>query len=575
MTGGARSSRAVRWTCGAVLLLALAGCDDAAAVTPPPVGPGTTITGNYLAARHARIGGDEGDAATFLLAALRKAPDDPILLGRSWLVLTLDGRVGEAVDIARRYLKVEDDGVPLAHIVVATGDIRTGRFVPAIERLGSAGQSPLTAVLVPVLQAWAEFGAGHRDRAEAALDKLRGSPATTLLADVHAAWMADAAGDEVAAVGYVRAALKAQPEPWLRLAVLAGGILQRAGHKDEAQAVYDAYLQQHPGSELLNPALARLKSGKPPPRDITDARAGAAEALFDGAGIVGRQNNRDTALALGQLGLYLRPDFPPLQILVADMLENDDRFEDAIRVYQAIDAKDPLAVSARLGVARNLDRLDRFDEAQATLRQLAAEHPDDPEPYGELGDLLRRHDRFADAAVAYDQAVARSGTLEPRHWQLLYARGIALERSKQWPRAEADFLKALELEPNQPFVLNYLGYSWVEQGQNLDKAEAMIRKAVELEPNDGYIIDSLGWVLFRLGRHDEAVVQLERAVEIRPEDPAINDHLGDAYWAVGRQREARFQWEAALVNKPEPELKTAIEQKLAERPLRAASAERP
>ncbi len=189
--------------------------------------------------------------------------------------------------------------------------------------------------------------------------------------------------------------------------------------------------------------------------------------------------------------------------------------------------------------------------------------------------MLRRHERFAEAVEAYDQAVARIGTLQPRHWRLLYARGIALERSKQWPRAEADFLKALEFEPDQPFVLNYLGYSWVEQGQNLEKAEAMIRKAVELQPHDGYIVDSLGWVMFRLGRHDEAVVHLERAVELRPEDAAINDHLGDAYWAVGRQREARFQWQAALDNDPEAELKTAIERKLAERPLRAASAEKP
>ena len=574
MSGGDRCQGVSRWLYSLALLLSLAGCDDAVATTPPPVVPGLTVTGNYLAARHARIEGAETDAATFLLAALQKAPDDPMLLGRAWLVLTLDGRVGEAVDIARRYVKV-DDSAPLAHIVVAVGDIHAGRFGPAVERLTSIPQSPLSNFLVPILQAWAEFGAGHRDKAFASLEKLRGNAATAPLFDVHAAWLADAAGDSQAALSHTRAALKAQPEPWLRLATLAGGILQRAGHKDEAQAVYDSYLEQHPDSRLLEPVLARLKAGKPPSRDIADARAGAAEALFDGAGIVGRQNNRDTALALGQLGLYLRPDFPPLQILVGDMLESNERFADAIRVYQSIDRTDPLAASARLGIARNLDRLDRFDEAQATLRQLAAEHPDDPEPYGELGDLLRKHERFAEAAEAYDQAVARTGTLQPRHWRLVYARGIALERSKQWPRAEADFLKALELEPDQPFVLNYLGYSWVEQGQNLDKAEAMIRKAVELEPTDGYIIDSLGWVLFRLGRYDEAVVQLERAVEIRPEDAAINDHLGDAYWAVGRQREARFQWEAALGNDPEPDLKAAIQQKLAERPLRAASAERP
>ena len=574
MNTGAQSPGGSRKLCAAVLLLALAGCDDAVATATPPVVPGPTVTGNYLAARHARAEGAEADAATFLLAALQKSPDDPVLLGRAWLVLTLDGRVAEAVDVARRYLQV-DDSAALAHVVVAVGDIRAGHFASATERLAKLPQSPLSTFLIPVLQAWAELGAGHRDKAMASLEKLKATPATAALYDVHAAWLSDVAGDRQAALTHAQAAVKAQPEPWLRLAVLAGGIFQRAGLKDEAQAVYDAYQQRHPGSQLLDPALAQLRSsGKPPARDVADARAGAAEALFDAAGIVGRQNNRDTALALGQLGLYLRPDFPPLQILVGDMLENADRFAEANRVYQSIGRNDPLAATARLGIARNLDRLDRFDEAQAMLRQLATERPADPEPYSELGDMLRQHDRFADAVDAYDQAIARVGTLQPRHWRLLYARGIALERSKQWPRAEADFLEALELEPDQPFVLNYLGYSWVEQGQNLEKAEAMIRKAVELQPHDGYIVDSLGWVMFRLGRYDEAVVHLERAVELRPEDAAINDHLGDAYWAVGRQREARFQWQAALDNDPEPELKTAIEQKLAERPLRAASAEK-
>lgn len=179
-----------------------------------------------------------------------------------------------------------------------------------------------------------------------------------------------------------------------------------------------------------------------------------------------------------------------------------------------------------------------------------------------MGDLLRGKERFAEAVVAYDKAMARIGAVEPRHWALLYSRGIALERSKQWPRAEADFLKALELNPDQPYVLNYLGYSWVEHGIHLDKALTMIETAVKLRPEDGYIVDSMGWVLFRLGRYAEAVPHLERAVELRPSDPTINDHLGDAYWRVGRENEARFQWDRALVLKPSPEEAREIQTKL-------------
>ena len=171
-----------------------------------------------------------------------------------------------------------------------------------------------------------------------------------------------------------------------------------------------------------------------------------------------------------------------------------------------------------------------------------------------MGDLLRGEDRFAEAEAAYTRALQRLPAIDRRHWRLLYARGIAYERTKRWPQAEADLLKALELEPEQPFVLNYLGYSWVDQGLNLDRAKAMLHRAVELRPEDGFIVDSLGWAYFRLGEHDKAVTYLERAVELEPGDPVINDHLGDGYWRVGRTREARFQWQRALTFEPEPEL---------------------
>jgi tetratricopeptide (TPR) repeat protein len=203
------------------------------------------------------------------------------------------------------------------------------------------------------------------------------------------------------------------------------------------------------------------------------------------------------------------------------------------------------------------------EEAAALLRMLAADVPDRAEPLMQLGDLLRINERFEEAAEAYHAAEARIGQLEDHHWSLLYYRAIAYERAGEWPRAEADFLAALEMRPDEPYLLNYLGYSWVDRGEHLDRAREMIELAVELRPNDGFITDSLGWVLYRLDDVQGAVEHLEAAIELEPGDPVINDHLGDAYWFAGRRLEARYQWQRALDSDPEPELEAVIRGKLA------------
>jgi Flp pilus assembly protein TadD len=217
-----------------------------------------------------------------------------------------------------------------------------------------------------------------------------------------------------------------------------------------------------------------------------------------------------------------------------------------------------------LRAAENLDDLERTDEAAKTLNAMAEEEPELADSLIRLGDIMRARERFVEAGTAYDRAYKRLGPLQSHHWTLLYARGIVLERTKQWDRAEADFLKALELSPDQPFVLNYLGYSWVDQGRHLDRAKRMIQKAVDLRPNDGYIVDSLGWAYFRLGEFANSVKEMERAVELMPEDPVLNDHLGDALWRVGRKLEARYQWNRVLILQPKDDLRVQIAGKLAD-----------
>jgi Flp pilus assembly protein TadD len=223
----------------------------------------------------------------------------------------------------------------------------------------------------------------------------------------------------------------------------------------------------------------------------------------------------------------------------------------AIKIYERVPADSPLHRNALIQMAANLDTLDRADEAKKHLRQLIAENPKDLEAIMALGNVLRAHKEFAECADNYTKAIDLVKTPSKSNWTLFYFRGICYERSKDWPKAEADLKKALELYPDQPHVLNYLGYSWIDQGTNLDKGMEMIKLAVSKRPDDGYIVDSLGWAYYRLGNYEEAVKQLEKAIELKPEDPTINDHLGDAYWRVGRVLEARFQWAHARDLKPE------------------------
>jgi Flp pilus assembly protein TadD len=247
---------------------------------------------------------------------------------------------------------------------------------------------------------------------------------------------------------------------------------------------------------------------------------------------------------------------------LADLYESIKKPALAIKIYQRVPADSPLKRNADIQMATNLDALERTEEAKKTLDKLIAERPGDLEAITALGNILRVRKEFADCAEAYGKGIDALKNPQKANWLIFYFRGICFERSKQWAKAEADFKRALELSPEQAHVLNYLGYSWIDQGVNLDEGMRMIRRAVEQRPDDGYIVDSLGWAHYRIHNYEEAVKQLERAVELKPEDPTINDHLGDAYWKVGRTLEATFQWAHARDLKPEPDEMSKIVEKL-------------
>jgi len=526
----------------------------------PPV---SGAFGAYLAGRFAASEGDTAAAADRLVAALRTDPNNQELLNRAFLATLLDGRA-DAVRLART---LPDN--PVALLLLAGGDVQAGRWDRAEQRLRGLGRAGPVQLLQPVLLAWVQFGRGQPDAALTGLRPLAEATRLRALNALHAALIADLAGRPRDAERFARLAAGEQPVPPWRVAALAAGVLVRAGQGAEAERLLDQVAGGGEESALAATGAARQRVLTS--RPVAGATEGIAEAYVALAGALRAQGQGDFALILAQLALRLRPGLAPALLLSAETLVEQKQLERALGLLEQVPSDDPLAPVAALRRAALLDQLDRTADAVAALEKLASAFPTLPQPAAQLGDLLRRRDRFPEAARAYDQALGRVGAPGGRDWPLFYARGIATERSGDWPRAEADFLRALELAPEQPYVLNYLGYSWAEQGRNLDRAKAMLLRATELRPQDGNIADSLGWVLFRLGDNAGALRWLERAVELEPRSSVINDHLGDAYWAVGRQREAQFQWRRALTLDPEPPEIAKLEAKLRTGPPPAGS----
>ncbi|MEE8544414.1 MAG: tetratricopeptide repeat protein [Alphaproteobacteria bacterium] len=533
----------------------------AQAPAPAPQTQLESPLGSYLAGRFARSGKDIEAAADFYAMALAEDPDNVALLRRTFFLFVADGRIDEAMPLADKVVE-QSPRTGMAYLVAALGDFKKGDYESVLERLKAAPGSGFNTLLVPLLSAWALAAGEHYDAAVAALEALTETESFASFRAFHGALIHNFAGRDEAAEAAFREAVEETSGGTQRMIEAFGSFLEQNGRGQEARELYLEYLERRPDNPVISDTLARLDKGISPRALVADPSSGVAEALFDVASALAQDNAQDAAQNYSRLALFMQPDLAVARTLLGELFEGERRWDDAIETYDEIGRDSPYGWNARLRVASALDRVDRTDEAVERLREMAAERSGRIEALVTLADILRGRERYQEAVDAYDSMFERISELEERHWSLLYARGIALERSRQWSRAEADFLHALELKPDQPLVLNYLGYSWVEQGDNLERALGMIEKAVELRPNDGYIVDSLGWVYYRMGSYVDAVEQLERAVELRPEDPTINDHLGDAYWRVDRINEARFQWLRALSFTPDEELVPAIEAKL-------------
>lgn len=524
--------------------------------TTQPLEPADSLEGNYLAAIVAGAGRDLGAASTYLREAIKGDPQNADLLERGFVAFLADGAMSDAFRAAEKLVQ-RDASNGLAQLALGIRAIKLKNYQQARTHLQRGGRGRAADITATLLSAWSYAGSGQSTRALETLDRLRGEASYNLFRDYHAGLILDVAGRKADAEKRLKSAYDAE-KTTLRLVDLWARMQARNGNFEGAAATYGDFDRLLPNHPIIRDGLAKVAARETPPRQIGNAQQGAAEVLYGLASAGNRQGDEAAALLYLRLAIYLDPGHDLAILTLGDILERARQPEDAVSVYERMPPSSPLRSNAEIQAGLALETLGRSEEAVKHLKALIAERPNDVDALSALGNVYRSRKLFQEAAEVYDQAIGKLAAPGRANWDLFYFRGIARERTKRWPEAEADLRKALELMPEplgreRALVLNYLGYSLVDQHLKLDEALGMLRRAVELRPRDGYITDSLGWAYYRLGRYDEALRELERATELRPADPVINDHLGDVYWKVGRQLEARFQWNAARDLKPEPE----------------------
>jgi tetratricopeptide (TPR) repeat protein len=502
-----------------------------------------SVSGAYLAGRQATSQNDFSNASTYFIKALARDRTNPELMEGAVLSLLALGEIQKAVPIAKAIEQLELRSQTASMVLIA--DLVMNQDFDGVIALAgdNGGIGPLVDTLV---SAWAKLGQGQAAAAFEEFDVVAEQPGMSGFATYHKAMAFAVVGDFEGANNLFSSSNADGASATRRGAMARAEVLSQLDRN--ADAVQSLRLAFGDATDPeLDALLEALEAGTMVPfTHATSASDGIAEVFYSLAGVLRGEADADYTLLYARLAYSLRPDHIDALLLSAELLEELGQFDLAIDAYKKVPRTDTASHAAELGRAAALRSSGKPDAAIEVLAQLARRFPDMAIVHSTLGDALRNQDEFVDAVASYDRALDLVPERSRGRWFIHYARAIAHERLDNWEQAEADFRAALDLNPDHPQVLNYLGYSMVEKQINLVEALDMIERAVAARPDSGFIVDSLGWVLYRLGRYDEAVAHMERAVELMAVDPVVNDHLGDVYWAVGRKREAEFQWSRAL-----------------------------
>lgn len=507
------------------------------------------FAGSFLASQYARRSGDFESSAEYLKNAYEKSPDDLDLAKQLEGTLLLAGHVDDAVKIAKViYAAKPDDAV--SALLLSLEAEQSGDSEKSLSILNTSFKTSDGQLWLPLVKAWLELKQKTLKKPVQIGSIKSATGRAAMIVHYHLALVNDMAGFESAAVTNFQSAA-AEENPPVRVMQALYEFYERNKKPAKLKPIVETYLAQHP--DFAREDIA-----------VHNVHEGIAEVLFTMGSIMLSANLNQDAIIYLRLALYLKPDFPLVQLTLGDCYSDMEQYASANEIYSHINSSHRLYKSAQINQAVNYHRMGDISKAVELLDKLAENKDSRYLALVTKGDILRENLRFENAVNAYSDAINMVGNLESQHWGLLFARGASQERLKNWNQAEQDLEKALKLSNDQPEVLNYLGYLWLERGQHVDQAKKMINRAFDQRPNDPQIMDSMGWAYYLTGEYGKAATLLEKAVDLIPSDPTVNNHLGDVYWQQGRKTEARFQWERSLTFAPDPDEAEAIRRKLKE-----------
>ena len=500
-------------------------------------------SGAYLAARIAAAEFDYRAAAIWFGRAILRDPANPTLLDGAVIANIGIGNFAAAAEASRQLIAAGGKSQQ-ATIAIMTTNAKAADHAAILKDL--AAGNTVGGLIDGLVSSWAELGVGNMTGALAGFDKVTATKGLEAFGLYHKALALAQAGDFEGADNILSGRAAGNLTLTRRGIIAYAQILSQLERNPDATALLERSFPNGQDPQV-NDLVRRLAAGEPVPFDIVrNATEGIAEVFFSVAVALNGEADSSYTLLYTRVALHLRPDHTEAILLTGSLLEQQDQHEMATEAYALIPATDPAFYVAEIGRAEATYAAGRKEASIEILQALTRSHPTIISVHVSLADALRRDERFVEALKAYDTAIGLIAEPNPSQWAIYYARGICHERQDDFAKAETDMRRALALNPDQPQVLNYLGYSFVDRGENLEEALGMIERAVAAQPDSGYIIDSLAWAYFRLGRYDEALKPMEQASLLEPVDPIVTDHLGDVYWAVGRTLEAEFQWHRAL-----------------------------